>query len=330
MSVQNQKIKIILSYYHNNQTLITPIHKNLSYIKDKIFNIYYPISGEITILYNNKNLNKELDKPLGLLFPGQSMVKLDIIKNEKIIFKQNKNLKNSQSTIFFNNKLYEKKKLPPINIKLRSKSPNIKDSNKISCYECFKAISFIFCRNCNKFLCENCHKKNHLNHLTIDLFNDDRLCLIFYKDKLLKELRENLNIYERIDLIKEKEIDIEKWGKIFTEKIDNINEASLQIQNTVNKNFKNEQINIGNDIDDVYYFVKNKLDNVNYNNIKNPLDLFLEINKNEKEISKLFHDSILLNKKDNLKNKIKNIYSRIEDEIENIIQEIENDNEIPK
>ena len=80
----------------------------------------------------------------------------------------------------------------------------------------------------------------------------------------------------------------------------------------------------------MYYFVKNKLDNVNYNNIKNPLDLFLEINKNEREISKLFHDSILLNKKDNLKNKIQNIYSRIENEIENIIQEIENDNEIPK
>ena len=75
---------------------------------------------------------------------------------------------------------------------------------------------------------------------------------------------------------------------------------------------------------------KYKLDNINENNIKDPLDLFLEINKSEREIKRLFHDSILLNKKDSLKTRIEKIYSRIEDEIERILQEIEYDEELTK
>ena len=321
MNITNQKVKIILSYYHSEQTIIIPIYKTLSYVREKIFNIFYPISGEIILVYNGMILNDSFDKALGILFPDQSIIKINILKSKK------NNLINSQSSIY---KIYGKKKLPPITIRSRTKSPKVK-STKILCYECFKEISFIFCRECNKFLCNNCFEVNHFNHIKIDLLDDEKLNLIIYKDKMLNELKESSINFEKIEYLKNKEIDVEKWGKIFTEKIDNIKNVSLKIQDSLsNKNYKSEKINVGNNIDDVYYLAKHKLDNINDNNIKDPLDLFLEINKSEREIKKLFHDSILLNKKDNLKIRIENIYSRIENEIEQILQEIEYDEELPK
>ena len=80
MNITNQKIKIILSYYHNEQTIMVPIYKTLSYVRDKVFNIFYPISGEIILVYNGMNLNDSFEKPLGLIFPDQSIVKINIIK----------------------------------------------------------------------------------------------------------------------------------------------------------------------------------------------------------------------------------------------------------
>ena len=321
MNMTNQKIKIILSYYHNKQTIMVPIYKTLSYVRDKVFNIFYPISGEIILVYNGMNLNDSFEKQLGLIFPDQSTVKINIIKSKK------NNLINSQSSIY---KIYGKKKLPPITIKSRTKSPKVK-SNKILCYECFKEPSFIFCRECNKFLCNNCFEVNHFNHIKIDLLDDEKLNLIVYKDKMLKELKESSVNFEKIENLKNKEIDVEKWGTIFTEKIDNIKNVTLKIQDSLsNKIYKSQKINVGNNIDDVYYLAKHKLDNINDNNIKDPLDLFLEINKSEREIKRLFHDSILLNKKDSLKTRIEKIYSRIEDEIERILQEIEYDEELTK
>ena len=321
MNMTNQKIKIILSYYHNKQTIMVPIYKTLSYVRDKVFNIFYPISGEIILVYNGMNLNDSFEKQLGLIFPDQSTVKINIIKSKK------NNLINSQSSIY---KIYGKKKLPPITIKSRTKSPKVK-SNKILCYECFKEPSFIFCRECNKFLCNNCFEVNHFNHIKLDLLDDEKLNLIVYKDKMLKELKESSVNFEKIENLKNKEIDVEKWGTIFTEKIDNIKNVSLKIQDSLsNKIYKSQKINVGNNIDDVYYLAKHKLDNINDNNIKDPLDLFLEINKSEREIKRLFHDSILLNKKDSLKTRIEKIYSRIEDEIERILQEIEYDEELTK
>ena len=321
MNMTNQKIKIILSYYHNKQTIMVPIYKTLSYVRDKVFNIFYPISGEIILVYNGMNLNDSFEKQLGLIFPDQSTVKINIIKSKK------NNLINSQSSIY---KIYGKKKLPPITIKSRTKSPKVK-SNKILCYECFKEPSFIFCRECNKFLCNNCFEVNHFNHIKLDLLDDEKLNLIVYKDKMLKELKESSVNFEKIENLKNKEIDVEKWGTIFTEKIDNIKNVTLKIQDSLsNKIYKSQKINVGNNIDDVYYLAKHKLDNINDNNIKEPLDLFLEINKSEREIKRLFHDSILLNKKDSLKTRIEKIYSRIEDEIERILQEIEYDEELTK
>ena len=314
MSNPNQKIKIILSYYHNEQTIMVPIYKNLSYVKDKVFDIFYPISGELNLIHKGINLNDCYEKPLGVIFPDQSIIKINIIKSKK------NNLINSQSSIY---KIYGKKKLPPITIRSRTKSPKVK-STKILCYECFKEPSFIFCRECNKFLCNNCFEVNHFNHIKIDLLDDEKLNLIVYKDKMLKELKESLINYEKIESLKNKEIDVDKWGIIFTEKIDGIKNTALKIQDSLpGGSCENDKINIGNNVDDVYYLSKYKLDNINENNIKDPLDLFLEINKSEREIKKLFHDSILLNKKDNLK-------SRIEDEIEKILQEIEYDDELPK
>ena len=321
MNMTNQKIKIILSYYHNKQTIMVPIYKTLSYVRDKVFNIFYPISGEIILVYNGMNINDSFEKQLGLIFPDQSTVKINIIKSKK------NNLINSQSSIY---KIYGKKKLPPITIKSRTKSPKVK-SNKILCYECFKEPSFIFCRECNKFLCNNCFEVNHFNHIKLDLLDDEKLNLIVYKDKMLKELKESSVNFEKIENLKNKEIDVEKWGTIFTEKIDNIKNVTLKIQDSLsNKIYKSQKINVGNNIDDVYYLAKHKLDNINDNNIKEPLDLFLEINKSEREIKRLFHDSILLNKKDSLKTRIEKIYSRIEDEIERILQEIEYDEELTK
>ena len=157
MSNPNQKIKIILSYYHNEQTIMVPIYKNLSYVKDKVFDIFYPISGELNLIHKGINLNDCYEKPLGVIFPDQSIIKINIIKSKK------NNLINSQSSIY---KIYKKKKLPPITIKSRTKSPKVK-SNKILCYECFKEPSFIFCRECNKFLCNNCalnKKSYHIEH----------------------------------------------------------------------------------------------------------------------------------------------------------------------
>ena len=112
MNITNQKVKIILSYYHNEQTIIIPVYKTLSYVREKIFNIFYPISGEIILVYNGMILNDSFDKALGILFPDQSIIKINILKSKK------NNLINSQSSIY---KIYGKKKITTNYNKIKNK-----------------------------------------------------------------------------------------------------------------------------------------------------------------------------------------------------------------
>ena len=95
-------INIILNYNNKNLSLIVKRFKKLEIIKEKAYQLFYPIKCDIKIKYNNKDLSSFLDQSIGLIFVNRAKVKLDIdpiigtkkkpTKTNKIM--TNKNLSN--------------------------------------------------------------------------------------------------------------------------------------------------------------------------------------------------------------------------------------------
>ena len=74
----NQNIQLILNYHGRSVIIEMQKYKSLVAVKQKIFDIFYPVKHNITIFLNNKNLESLIAKPLGLIFPGESLVSLNI------------------------------------------------------------------------------------------------------------------------------------------------------------------------------------------------------------------------------------------------------------
>jgi hypothetical protein len=95
-------INVVLNYNNKNLSLIVKRFKKLEIIKEKAYQLFYPIKSDIKIKYNNKDLSSFLDQSIGLIFQNRTKVKLDIdpiigtkkkpTKTNKIM--TNKNLSN--------------------------------------------------------------------------------------------------------------------------------------------------------------------------------------------------------------------------------------------
>ena len=74
-----ESIQLILNYNERSIVIEMKKYKTLEDIKDKVYDLFYPIKNNINIYLNNKNLEPLLDQPIGYIFSGKSLVNLKVI-----------------------------------------------------------------------------------------------------------------------------------------------------------------------------------------------------------------------------------------------------------
>ena len=74
-----ENIQLILNYNERSIVIEVKKYKTLEEIKDKVYDLFYPIKNEINIYLNQKNLEPLNDQPVGYVFSGKSIVNLKII-----------------------------------------------------------------------------------------------------------------------------------------------------------------------------------------------------------------------------------------------------------
>ena len=354
-STNHDSINIILSYNDKDLTVIVKRFNKLYYIKNKAYQLFYPIKSDIKLKYNNKDLSSLLDQSIGLIFENRGRVKLTI--EEKLGTKRpllRKTKINSQNDIFncnnynseikvqepqltndryksiqtesppkINNKSISlktnktKKKLPPLKIKT---SFNMDISTYTLCRECLKTETKFYCRKCNKFICSICKNKKHNNHLllnNIDIMNE-KINIDKYKEEIINILYFAINNFDNLDNIKTKEINIEEWKNKYNEgviKLVNLSRSQKEEMKLNKSNLKNK--NNKNELQKIIKEEKQLLDQINISADKDPFQLFNDINKRERLIN------YKIKKVKNQNNKIEDMFIDIENEIDYILFELE-------
>ena len=79
-----ESIQLILNYEARSVIVEFKKYKTLEDVKEKIYDIFYPIKNQINIYSNNKNIEPLLDQPIGYIFAGKSIVNLKIVDMDKI------------------------------------------------------------------------------------------------------------------------------------------------------------------------------------------------------------------------------------------------------
>lgn len=79
-----ESIQLILNYEARSVIVEFKKYKTLEDVKEKIYDLFYPIKNQINIYSNNKNLEPLLDQPIGYIFAGKSIVNLKIVDMDKI------------------------------------------------------------------------------------------------------------------------------------------------------------------------------------------------------------------------------------------------------
>ena len=75
-------IHLILNYHGHTIIVELKKYKTLVHIKEKVFDLFYPVKNNIHIYSNNKNLEPLINQPIGNIFSGKSIVSLKIIDEE--------------------------------------------------------------------------------------------------------------------------------------------------------------------------------------------------------------------------------------------------------
>jgi len=75
-------IKLILNYHGLSIVVELKKYKTLVHLKEKVFDLFYPVKHNIHIYSNNKNLESQINQPIGNIFSGKSIVSLKIIDEE--------------------------------------------------------------------------------------------------------------------------------------------------------------------------------------------------------------------------------------------------------
>ena len=74
-----ESIKLILNYQGRSIVIELKKYKTLDDIKDKVYDLFYPVKNNISIYLNNKNLEPLVNQPIGYIFSGTSLVNLKVV-----------------------------------------------------------------------------------------------------------------------------------------------------------------------------------------------------------------------------------------------------------
>jgi len=164
------KLEILLSYNGRSETVSIDNKENLSSIKDKVYNIFYPIQGKFQLIYKNKDISPFEDIPLYKYFKNLMKVSITISP----ISSTNKNMLSKNASNSFNSSFQDVTVIDKNEISLGnmnqsqiSNAQNILiEKDRMICNECKNKLISCFCRNCNQFLCKSCSEKYSSPHRT--------------------------------------------------------------------------------------------------------------------------------------------------------------------
>ena len=323
------------------------------------------ISKENNKISKNNNINLKGNGNISLFKKS----KLFLLKSEANINKKNDNnsnkiitqkkLNNNCSMDNIMNKKYltRRIKLPPINIKKVSNKNIIKGNNNINindiniknsskdiktiynkCNNCLINKISIYCRLCDKFLCNNCsynRKSPHLSHeenfIKLNKSNNSEN-IKEYQKIIKKDLKSTLNIYKKYDKKDEEnsEEDSDKFSyDLIINNISNyfykLVDATTDIKNSV-KNLDESQYEnpYSNEIESLCNNERDELKKINVYEYQSPFQPFFILNKHEKNMDKKL-SNYGVNNDDRIlvKSKIELMFENVENEIDKTLVDIE-------
>ena len=98
-----ESINLILNYNGRSVVVELKKYKTLVHVKQKVFDLFFPVKNNINIYLNNKNLDSLMNQPIGYIFSGQSLVNLKIV-DEGIIKTPIKVVQKSKNSVYTTNK----------------------------------------------------------------------------------------------------------------------------------------------------------------------------------------------------------------------------------
>ena len=181
-------INLILNYHGLSIKVEFKKYKTLIDVKQKVFDLFYPIKHNINIFLNNKNLEPFVKQPIGYIFSGQSLVNLNVV-DEGVISTPFKLVNRCQDSLYSINDLitnYGKTKYNFITKANKTNSTSIENTKKLSKIN-FKRSTNI---KTNKSYMLN---KNKLFLLKTELNMDNNIKYILKNLKIGKNKNLNIN-----------------------------------------------------------------------------------------------------------------------------------------
>lgn len=160
-----ESIHLILNYHGRSLIVEFKKYKTLVHVKQKVFDLFYPVKNNINIYLNNKNLEPLVNQPIGYIFSGKSLVNLKVV-DEGVINTPYKLVNRYQDSFYTTNDLMSMSKRN-FNFNNRASKTNTSSiSNKVS-----KSNS----KNKNKTNKSNMLNKNNLFLLKKELTKNNNI-----------------------------------------------------------------------------------------------------------------------------------------------------------
>jgi hypothetical protein len=295
------KIKVTLEFSGRSVTSEIPPYKTIKYLKELTKTLFYPIQGEVNLIYQNKDITKYGQFSLGEYFKNKNQIFIKVVKQNKIIKEINRENDNNKY----------------ISIELEKNS-------EFLCH-CKNDLINNYCRNCKLFICNYCrNNKIHKYHRTIqietnNLVESTKLYAITLQSEILSNIRSSQDYYKKFQ--NNNFIDAFSRQEIIKRKYENVYEIYQNILNEL-KIYENNE----SDISD--YINKAKKENQEIEGILTEIHIKYNYNNSNKtkrmtqnEFNNYFY--ILGEKEDKLENMSSKIYAiRINYEINEKLNEI--------
>ena len=296
------KLEILLTYNGRNETLYIDNKQNISIIKEKIYNIFYPIQGKFLLIYKNKDISPFEDIPLYKYF--KNLLKISItIESASSNINQNilsKNMNTSFNTSFQDMTMIDKNDASLGNSNqsqiINTQNPLV-EKDRMLCNDCHKRLINYFCRNCTLFICKSCaetYSSPHKHHSTVSInVSHIEKSAKNYKDMVCKECFLSGKKFDEYNINKKNDINNNEEKKDNENKEDQKDKNSIDIDGWLNDmNTKIESLGekySKNDEESVNNKIVLQNEDINYELLLKKLQK-INAEKNTKDLETIFNE----------------------------------------
>lgn len=244
MSTNLKKIRCTLEFNGKTFIVSVPPYKRISFLKQQAQNFFYPITSEVKLVYQNKDITSHLNNLIGDIFRNKEAIYIRLFPLNKDNHLPKSSLQNKKNSSNHNTYNYTLTK---------STEPNVSSLKQYQLCTCKKGIIEYLCRSCKKFICSNCRKSDtHFYHnvLDVDINNLEesaKLYAITIQSEILynaKSIREDYKKFQKSNFI-----DANVRNEIFLRKLQEIQDLYQKMMKIVALNDE-KMNNIDSLIDD--------------------------------------------------------------------------------